>query len=244
MIFSGADLCGFEPLAFICGVGGVAYAYRIWIRIIVAGVVAELAIVIGPPGVGVSVAAQGQRMRVSGADLCGFESFACVVGVGGVAYAHRNMRIRIVAAGVVAELAIVVVSPGVNVSVAAQGQRMITSGADLCGFEPLAFICGVGGVAYAYRNWIRIIAAGSVVAELAIVVISPGVNVSVAAQGQRILISGADLHVGEIRWPVGIRLGIRLLHHDRCSLGFGCSIAELAICVVSPGVGVPVTAHR
>ena len=121
---------------------------------------------------------------------------------------------------------------------------MIFSGADLCGFEPLAFICGVGGVAYAYRNWIRIIAAGSVVAELAIVVISPGVNVSVAAQGQRILISGADLHVGEIRWPVGIRLGIRLLHHDRCSLGFGCPIAELAICVVSPGVGVPVTAHR
>ena len=74
--------------------------------------------VVVSPGVDVSVAAHGQRMRVTGADLCGFQSFARVCGVGGVAYTRRNLRII---TAVVAELAIVVMPPGVHVPVAAHG---------------------------------------------------------------------------------------------------------------------------
>ena len=84
--------------------------------------VAELAIPVVSPGVGVSVAAQGQRMPASGTDLCGLQSFARVSRAGGVSHAHRNRRIRIFATVVVAELATAVVSPGVGVPVAAQGQ--------------------------------------------------------------------------------------------------------------------------
>ena len=83
------------------------------------------------------------------------------------------------------------------------------------------------------------------VAELAIAVASPGVNVAVAAQGQRMIASGADLQVGEVRWQVRVRVAVRHPHHDRrILLGGRPSVAELAIGVVSPGVGVPVAAHR
>ena len=82
---------------------------------------AELATVVASPGVGVSVAAHGQRMIASGADLCGLQSFALVCGAGGVAHVYRNRRIHIVTTGVVAELTLVVPSPGVGVSVAAHG---------------------------------------------------------------------------------------------------------------------------
>ena len=55
--------------------------------------------------------------------------------------------------------------------------------------------------------------------------------------------SGADLHVGEIRRQIRIRLAIRLPHHDwRSSVGFR-PVAELAKVVVSPCVGVAVAAH-
>ena len=52
------------------------------------------------------------------------------------------------------------------------------------------------------------------------------------------LSSGADLHVGEV-----LRRACRLLHYDRCSPLSGCPVAELAIRVVSPGVGVSVAAY-
>ena len=55
--------------------------------------------------------------------------------------------------------------------------------------------------------------------------------------------SGADLHVGEVRWKVRIRLMIRFLHFDRCISVAARPIAELSMIVVSPGVGVPVAAH-
>ena len=118
---------------------------------------------------------------------------------------------------------------------------MPASGADLYGLQSFARVSGAGGVAHAHRN--SRIAAG-VVAELATVVVSPGVGVSVAAHRQRMRASGADLHVGEIRWQVRIRLGIRLPDHDRYSPSSGRPVAQLAIVVESPGVGVPVATHR
>ncbi|MDT7513496.1 hypothetical protein QRX46_08755, partial [Bifidobacterium sp. H1HS10N] len=48
----------------------------------------------------------------------------------------------------------------------------------------------------------RFLAAVCPVAELAIAVGSPCVGVPVAAYGQGMRASGADLHVGEIRWRV------------------------------------------
>ena len=92
---------------------------------------------------------------------------------------------------------------------------------------------------------IRIVAAaGGVVAELAEAVVSPGVHVTITAQGQRMPTSSADLHVGEIRRQVWIPLLIRLLHHHRRRPGvFGRPVAKLTIRVVSPGVCVPVAAH-
>ena len=56
--------------------------------------------------------------------------------------------------------------------------------------------------------------------------------------------SGTDLHVGEICWQVRIRLGIRLPDHDRRGPIGSRPVAELAIPVVSPCVGVSVAAHR
>ena len=81
------------------------------------------------------------------------------------------------------------------------------------------------------------------VAELAIAVVSPCVGVAVAAQGQRMIFSGADLQVGEILGQVRVRVAVRRLHPDRRILVGSRPVAELAICVVSPGVGVAVAAH-
>ena len=84
---------------------------------------------------------------------------------------------------------------------------------------------------------------GCPVAELAIVVVSPGVGVPVAAQGQGMPPSGADLQVGEVLGQVRVRVAVGRLHPDwRMPVG-GCPVAELAIGVVSPCVGVPITAH-
>ena len=62
-------------------------------------------------------------MPVSGADLCGFQSFVRVGGAGGVTHARRKRIPTVtVVGGVVTELALDVPSPGVCVSVAAHGQ--------------------------------------------------------------------------------------------------------------------------
>ena len=128
----------------------------------------------------------------------------------------------------VAELAIGVASPCVGVPVAAQSQRMIVSCADLYVGEACRF-------PYFDR---RSPLSGCPVAELARAVQSPCVGVPVAAHGQRTIPSGTDLHVGEIR-----RCVCRFPHFDwRSPVGFR-PVAELAIVVVSPCVGVPVAAH-
>ena len=114
---------------------------------------------------------------------------------------------------------------------------MTPSGADLYGLQSFACIIGAGAVAHAHRN--SRVAAAAVVAELATAVASPGIHVSVAAQGQRMRAAGTDLHVGEIR-----RRACRLPDHDRRSPIGGRPVAKLARTVVSPGVGVPVAAHR
>ena len=121
-------------------------------------------------------------MIVSAAHLYGLQSFARIVGVGGVVHAQRN-RIRIMNAAVVAEGAIAAVSPCVGVSVAAHGQRMIGSTAHLYGLQSFARIGGVGGVAYAHRNRRICIVIVAIVAKPAIFVVSPCVGVSVAAHG-------------------------------------------------------------
>ena len=51
-------------------------------------------------------------------------------------------------------------------------------------------------------------------------------------------VSRADLHIGKICWHA-----CRLKYHDRRSLLSGLPVADLAIHVASPGVGVPVAAH-
>ena len=95
-------------------------------------------------------------------------------------HAHRKRQIR---CAVVAELSKPVVSPGVDVSIAACSQRMIVCCTHLCGLQPFACVIGVGGVVHAHRNRIRIGATG-VVAELAIAVGSPSVCISIAACSQ------------------------------------------------------------
>ena len=56
--------------------------------------------------------------------------------------------------------------------------------------------------------------------------------------------SGADLHVGEIRWQVRVRAAVGRLHPDRRIPLSSRPVAQLALVVVSPGVGVAVAAHR
>ena len=171
-------------------------------------------------------------MSVSGADL--YVGEIC-----GLAFRLLYHGRRIPAeAGPVAELAISVLSPGVGVPVAAHGQGIPVSGADLYGLQSFARVSGVGGVAHAHRNSRLHIGTAGVVAELAIAVGSPGVCVSVAAYGQRISVSGADLYVGEIRRRV-----CRLLHHGRRKTGSVRLVAELSTVVASPGVCVPVAAQ-
>ena len=244
MIYSGADL----------QVGEVHWQVRVRLPVgclhpdrripVAACPVAELAIAVVSPGVGVPVAAHGQRIRGSGADLqVGEVRWQVRVGLA-VGCLHPDRRIPIAAACPVAELAIVVVSPGVGVAVAAQGQGILASGADL----------QVGEVHWQVRVRLpvgclhpdrRMPLGGRPVAELAIAVVSPGVGVAVAAQGQRMIVSGADLQVGEILGQVRIRVAVGRLHPDRrIPVGAGCPVAELAIAVPSPGVGVPVAAHR
>ena len=67
-------------------------------------------------------------MIKSAAELYNFQPFVRVSRAFGVAYVDRDSRIS---CGVVAKLAVAVVSPGVGVSVVAQGQRMLASAADL-----------------------------------------------------------------------------------------------------------------
>ena len=125
-------------------------------------------------------------------------------------------------------------SPCVGVAVAAQGQRMIGSAADLCVGE-------VRGRACRLLHFDRCRPGGSVVrpvADLAFAVFSPCVGVAVAAQGQRMPTSGADLHVGEIH-----RCVCRLRHRGGRVPLVGLVDAELAIVVASPCPGVAVAAH-
>ena len=242
MIESGAHLYGFHSFVCVSGVGGVTHAYRnrVSTEVITVVVVAELAKFVPSPGVDVSIAAQGQRMPRSGTDLHVAEIRRQIRVCLAIRCPHHDRR-RPSASRPVAKLAIIVVSPRVGVPVAAHGQRMPVSGAYLCGFQSFARVSGIGGVAHAHRN-IRI--AGAVVAELAIAVVPPGVDVSVAAQGQRMLASGADLHVGEIRRQVRVCLAVGRPHHDlRIPAGGRPSVAELAFAVVSPCVGVPVAAN-
>ena len=200
--------------------------------------VAELAIVVVSPCVGVPVAAQGQRVIVSaGADLHVGEirGQACRL-------SHFDWR-RPVGGRPVAKLAMAVPSPCVNVAVAAQGQRMTPSGADLHVGEILWQVRIHVAVRYLHPDRRRPVAGACPVAELATAVVSPGVGVPVAAQGQRMIVSGADLHVGEILWQVRIRVAVRLPHPDRRSPVAACPVAELAILVAAPCVGVSVAAH-
>ena len=94
-----------------------------------------------------------------------------------------------------------------------------------------------------HPDW-RVPAGARPVAELAIAVVSPGVGVPVAAQGQRMIFSGADLQVGEVLGQVRVRVAFGCLHPDRRIPAGARPVAELAIGVVPPGVGVPVAAHR
>ena len=55
--------------------------------------------------------------------------------------------------------------------------------------------------------------------------------------------SGADLYVGEILWQVRVRVAVGHLHPDRRKPVGGRPVAEPAIVVAPPGVGVPVAAH-
>ena len=57
------------------------------------------------------------------------------------------------------------------------------------------------------------------------------------------ILSGADLQVGEILRQVLVRLAVRHLHHDRRTLIDVRAVAKLAIVVVSPGVSVPVATY-
>ena len=110
---------------------------------------------------------------------------------------------------------------------------MIFSGADLLVGEVRGRVCRL-----LHHDW-RMPFGGGVVAKLAIFVVPPCPGVAVAAQGQRIRASGADLHVGEIRGRA-----CRLLHHDWRSPVVGVRpVAKGAIAVVSPGVGFPVAAQ-
>ena len=77
------------------------------------------------------------------------------------------------------------------------------------------------------------------VAELPTAVASPGVGVAVTAEGQRESITSAYLDVGEVVL-VGNTVG--LLHSDGCLAAIVAAVAELSTAVVSPGVGVAVTA--
>ena len=120
---------------------------------------------------------------------------------------------------------------------------MELSGADLYVGEILGQIRIRLAIRRLHPDRRRRIAGTRPVAELTIAVVSPGVGVAVAAQGQRMPASGADLQVGEILGQVRIRLAIRLLDYDRCSPLSGRPVAELASAVVSPGVGVAVAAH-
>ena len=200
--------------------------------------VAELAIAVVSPGVGVAVAAHGQRMTPSGADLHVGEScrLACRL-------PHFDRRKLSGAGRSVAELANVVESPCVDVPVTAQGQRMPVSGADLHVGEILWQVRVRVAVGRLHPDRRSLPDDGRSVAELVIAVVPPCIGVAVAAHSKRIIESGADLHVGEILWQVRIRAAVGRLHPDRRSPVGPCPVAELAIAVESPCVGVAVAAH-
>ena len=105
---------------------------------------------------------------------------------------------------------------------------MITPSAHLNGLQSFARVGGASGVVHAHRSIRR---AGGVVSEPAIAIVSPGIYVSVAAQGQRMPSSGTDLYICEIIRQVRIRRAVRLLHYDRRSPVGSRPVAELAIVV-------------
>ena len=190
MIASGADLHVGEVRGRVCRRHDFDRRSPPISHPVIGRPVAEHAFAVVSPGVGVSVAAQSQRLLPSAVDLHVGEIRRRVCRL-----SHLDRRIP-VDFRPVGELAIGVVSPCVGVSVAAQGQRMILSGADLHVGEIRRRVCRLAHPARR-NSW-----SGRPVAELAIRVVSPCVGVSVAAQGQRMPTSGADLHVGEVRGRV------------------------------------------
>ena len=134
------------------------------------------------------------------------------------------------AGGAVAQLAVEVVPPGVQVAVGADGRGMLVAQADLLPGESVGSALGLADL-----DWRAPAGGGAAVAQLAVVVPSPGVEAAVGSDGRGMLVAQADLCPGE---SVGSALGLADL--DWPCLAAGGAVAQLALAVVSPSVEVAV----
>ena len=100
--------------------------------------VAELAVVVLAPGVGVAVLADGQGVIMGCADADGFESLACIVRT-----SHFYRGCLLVASAATAGLPIVVPAPAPGVAVLVDGQGMPCAGADAGSLEVLVGVVGI-----------------------------------------------------------------------------------------------------
>ena len=180
------------------------------------GAVADLTLVVGPPGPNGAVAAQRQAVVLAS----GHRDDARQHVAGSVAHLDRGV---LRGSRAVAELTVTVVAPGQQRTVVEQRQAVIRPGGD--GDD-------IGErVAEGIQHVHRVLTAGAAaVAELAIAVVAPGDDRAVRQHRQRMVATG-----GDILDVVDEGAGIVAHEGGIAAIGAG-TVAELAIAVVAPGV--------
>ena len=181
---------------------------------VVVVAVPELAVEVVAPGVELSIGPDGQAVVQTGRQPGG-------------AHTRRKRdhdRLAFEGLGAVAELAVVVEAPGVQVSVGTGGQAVVTAGRDRCGGD-------AGRQTGDDRGDGR---HPPSVAELPVRVVAPCVDRAVGGEGEGVVLTGGDGGEGDAG-------GRR--HGDGRRRRVAVAVAELVEAVVAPPVHEPVGAE-
>ena len=197
----------------------------------VHGAQAQLAAGIQAPSVGAAVVAQHQGVAIAGGD--GHD----VVHVATAVIATQADGVALALGGVVAQLAVVVAAPGVDDTGVAQGHGEVVAGGNLDNVLQAVDAAGTGVVEAVDQHRHSAVGCGGV-AQLAVGVIAPGVDVALGGHGKAVVAAGGD--VGDLH-----ALGeLDLDHIALADLGSvvthtaglkGRAVAQLAVLVVAPG---------
>ena len=161
------------------------------VALALGGVVAQLAVVVAAPGVDDTGVAQGHGEVVAGGNLDNVLQAVDAAGTG-VVEAVDQHRHSAVGCGGVAQLAVGVIAPGVDVALGGHGKAVVAAGGDVGDLHALGEL-DLDHIALADLGSVVTHTAGlkgRAVAQLAVLVVAPGPDGAVGLEGQGEVPSG------------------------------------------------------